>query len=242
MGFFDSLAGGAPGGPAGMAISMGSGLLQGIAGMIQKGQANKRLKNLKDPGYVIPEEYSKNLGIAENMARVGMPSEQYNQAQTNIQRGTQTGLRQLSRLSNPFAAIQGLARGQQEAGLNLDVANANARRQNILSAMGARREMAGQKLAQQQYAQQSYMDEVNQANALKGAGTQNMLGGLNSIGQSALYSSLYGQKGEKKPGKLTIDLAQRPDKLDMPYVSRNPTVLNTSVMRYPFPTIGTPRR
>lgn len=175
------------GGP-GAAIGIGAGVLQGVAGLFQKAKANKTLKSLKDPGYFIPGEYDKNLAISEEMAKTGMPKEQYNQAQTNIQRGSQTGLRQLGRMSNPFAAIQGLARGQQEAGLNLDVANANARRQNILGAMGARRELANQKLAQQQYNQQSYMDKVNQANALKGAGAQNMFGGFRniaSIGQAA---------------------------------------------------------
>jgi len=175
-------------GGAGGAIGIGAGVLQGVAGLFQKAKANKMLKSLKDPGYNIPGEYEKNLAISESMAKTGMPTEQYNQALTNIQRGTQAGTRQLSRMSNPFAAIQGLSRGQQEAGLNLDVANANARRQNILGAMGARRELAGQKLAQQQYSQQSYMDKVNQANALKGAGAQNMFGGFRniaSIGQAA---------------------------------------------------------
>ena len=170
----------------GEAIGIGSSLLKGISGLIQTGKANKALRKLKDPGYVIPDEYGKNLGEAENLAKTGMPSEQYNQAQTNIQRGSQTGLRQLGRMSNPFAAIQGLARGQQEAGLSLDVANAAARRQNILGAMGARREMAGQKLAQQQYNQQTYMDKMNAANALTGAGWQNIGGGLSSIGSAGM--------------------------------------------------------
>jgi hypothetical protein len=171
-----------------------AGLGQMVSGFSQKRQANKALKKAKDPGYVIPEEYSKNLGIAENLAKTGMPSEQYNQAQTNIQRGSQTGLRQLGRMSNPFAAIQGLARGQQEAGMSLDVANAAARRQNILGAMGARREMAQQNLAKQQYGQQRYMDEMNRAYALKGAGMQNIAGGLRSIGSTGMTAMSGGLK------------------------------------------------
>jgi len=194
------------GGP-GALIGAGASLIGGISGLIQKGKANKMLRNLKDPGYVIPEEYGKNVGIAENLAKTGMPSEQYNQAQTNIQRGSQTGLRQLGRMSNPFAAIQGLARGQQEAGVSLDVANASARRQNILGAMGARREMAGQKLAQQQYAQQSYMDKVNQANALKGAGMQNIAGGLTSlgsVGMTAMNAATPKNKYNPQTGELIV--------------------------------------
>lgn len=183
MGLIDSLGG------AGSAIGIGAGILKGIGGLIQQGKANRMLKKLKDPGYEIPDEYKQNLGIAENMARTGLPSEQYNQASTNIQRGTQAGLRQLGRMSNPFAAIQGLARGQSDAFAGLDANNAATRRQNILQAMGARRELAGQRLAQQQYAQQRYMDKVNEANALKGAGLQNMGGGLSDIGRVAMSSS-----------------------------------------------------
>lgn len=169
--------------PLSAAIGAGAGIIKDIAGLFQQGKANRILKNLKDPGYEIPDEYKQNLGIAENMARTGMPSEQYNQASTNIQRGTQAGLRQLGRMSNPFAGITGVVRAQNDATLGLDANNAATRRQNILQAMGARRELAGQRLAQQQYAQQRYMDKVNEANALKGAGLQNMGGGLSDIGR-----------------------------------------------------------
>lgn len=185
------------GGP-GALIGIGAGLLKGVGGLIQKGKANRMLKSLKDPGYNIPEEYKQNLAEAENMSRTGLPSEQYNQASTNIQRGTQAGLRQLGRMSNPFAAIQGLARGQSDAFAGLDASNAAARRQNILQAMGARRELAGQRLAQQQYAQQRYMDKVNEANALKGAGLQNMSGGLSDIGKIGMQSS-FGSKSSSNP-------------------------------------------
>ena len=68
-----------------------------------------------------------------------MPSQEYNLAGTNIQRGTQAGLRQLGRMSNPFAAISGLQRGQTDAFSRLDAQNASVRRQNILQAMGARK-------------------------------------------------------------------------------------------------------
>lgn len=232
MGLFESM-----GGP-GAAIGAGSALLQGVAGLIQQGKAAKMRRGLKDPGYVIPSDFGKNLGIAEQMARVGMPSEQYNQAQTNIQRGTQSGLRQLGRMSNPFAAIQGLARGQQEAGLNLDVANANARRQNILAAMGSRRELAGQKLAKQQYAQQSYMDKVNQANALRGAGAQNVAGGLGTIANVGMTA--MSAFGRKEPSTID-DTTTSYNSPNYPSIPNRLPYLDTSRFRSSFPTIGTPR-
>jgi hypothetical protein len=134
------------------------------------------------------------------MARTGLPSQEYNLASTNIQRGTQAGLRQLGRMSNPFAAIQGLARSQSDAFSRLDASNAAARRQNIMQAMNSRREMGQQQLAQQQYAQNRYFDKVNEANARIGAGTQNIFGGLSDIGSAGIMSGM-GSQGEG--GELT---------------------------------------
>lgn len=156
-------------------IASGVGVLGGlISGGSQKRKGRRALAEAQklDPGYQIPDEFNQNLAQSENMARVGMPSQEYNLAGTNIQRNTQAGLRQLGRMSNPFAGIAGLQRGQNDAFARLDAQNANVRRQNILQAMGARRDLAGQKLAAQQYQQQKYFDAVNQANAMIGAGTQ----------------------------------------------------------------------
>jgi hypothetical protein len=63
--------------------------------------------------------------------------------------------------------------------------------------MGARREMAGQQLAQQQYAQNRYFDKVNEANARIGAGTQNIFGGLSDIGTAGLMG-MGGTGGDDK--------------------------------------------
>jgi hypothetical protein len=172
------------GGPAAL-VGIGSSILGGVLGAVQKAKGKRMLKHLQDPGYQIPDEFKTNVFEAEQAARKGLPSQEYNLASTNIQRGTQAGLRQLSRMSNPFAGIAGLQRGESDAFAKLDASNAAARRQNMLQAMGARREYAGQRLNQQQYAQQDYMNKVNQANALIGAGSQNTFGGLANIGKLA---------------------------------------------------------
>lgn len=166
-----------------------------FGGGAQKRRARRMLRSLKDPGYNIPKEFEQNLAKAEQMAKTGMPSQEYNLATTNIQRGTQAGLRQLSRMSNPFAGISGLARSQSDALGRLDAQNASVRRQNILQAMGARRELAGQKLAQQQYAQQQYMNKVNQANALLGAGYQNQMGAFGDIANIGMAIASSGEDG-----------------------------------------------
>lgn len=180
-------------------IAGGVGVLGGLfSGGAQKKKGRKMLSEAQklDPGYQIPTEFNKNLSQAEQLSKVGMPSEQYNLAGTNIQRGTQAGLRQLSRMSNPFAGIAGLQRGQNDAFAQLDAQNANVRRQNILQAMGIRKDLAGQKLNAQQYQQQKYFDAVNQANAMIGAGQQSQNSAFSGLvsGATAALGSGFGKK------------------------------------------------
>lgn len=185
--------------PLALGIAAGAGALKSGLGFVQQAKGKKMLKGAKDPGYNIPKGFEQNLAQTEQMAKTGLPAQEYNLASTNIQRGTQAGLRQLGRMSNPFAGIAGLARSQSDAFSRLDAQNSAARRQNILQAIGARRELAGQQLAQQQYAQNRYFDKVNEANARIGAGTQNIFGGLSDIGTAGIMSGLGG-KGASAAG------------------------------------------
>jgi hypothetical protein len=178
--------------PAGLGIAAGAGLLKAGLGFLQQAKGKKMLKRTVDPGYKIPKGFGQNLAQAEQMARAGLGSQQYNQAQQNISRNVGTGVRALSRSANPAAGVAGLVRAQNDATLGLDVSNAAAKRQNILQAMGARREMAGQQLAQQQYQQNRYFDKVNEAQSRIGAGTQNIFGGISDIGTAGIYGSMGG--------------------------------------------------
>lgn len=189
--------------PIGLAIAAGAGLLKTGAGIYQQAKGKKMLKKTVDPGYKIPKGFGQNLAQLEQLSRVGMPSQQYSQAQQNISRNVGTGVRALSRSANPSAGVAGLVRAQNDATLGLDVANAAARRQNILQAIGARRELAGQQLAQQQYAQNRYFDKVNEANARIGAGTQNIFGGISDIGTAGIMSELDGKGTATTPNKTS---------------------------------------
>jgi hypothetical protein len=234
-------------GGIGGAISIGSSLLGLLGGIGQQSKGRKMLAGLNDPGYQIPKEVSKNLLDYEQLARTGLPQEQYNLASTNIQRGTQLGLRRLNRMSNPFAGISSIQRNENDAFSQLDVADAAARRQNILGAMGARRELAAQKLAKQQYNQRRYEESVNEANALMGAGQQNFAGGLGALGQFGMMQSLYGNRNNPTQSQTTTGV-----KLPSSSVLNNPgvrpyvpTTINyfqkQSAPAYtgPFPTSGT---
>lgn len=171
-------------------VAIGAGVLKGVGGILQSGKGRKMAKRLIDPGYKIPKGFAQNLAIAENLAQSGMPAEQYNKAQQDINRSGTAAYKGAGKSANSTAGIASIFRAQTDAFNNLNVANANQRRQNILNAMGYRRDFANQELAKQQYGQQKYFNEMNQANALKGAGMQNMFGGLTDIGSAA--ATMYG--------------------------------------------------
>jgi hypothetical protein len=216
-GLLGSLAGGAAmANPVGMGIAAGAGLLKAGLGFAQQLKGKKMLKKTIDPGYKIPKGFGRNLAESEQMAKSGLGSQQYNQAQQNISRNVGTGVRALSRSANPAAGVAGLVRAQNDATLGLDVSNASARRQNILQAMGARREMAGQQLAQQQYAQNRYFDKVNEANARIGAGTQNIFGGISDIGTAGLMGMMGGKKPDPTSAYNQLNPQEYLSNLGMP--------------------------
>jgi hypothetical protein len=179
--------------PAMLGLGAIGSIGQGIAGLIQSGKAKKAMKRLQDPGYKIPPEVAKNLAIAENMAQTGMDTAEYNRAQQDINRSVSTGTRALGRSSNPSAGAASLVRAGADALTRLGIQSDSIKRQNILGAMGARKDLAEQKLAKQRYEQQSYADQYNQLNAMRGAGIQNQIGGMSGLGQLGLYSNIYGR-------------------------------------------------
>lgn len=181
-------------------IAIGAGVLKGVGGIIQSGKGNKMAKRAIDPGYKKPPGFAKNLAIAENLAQTGMPAEQYNKAQQDINRAGTAAYRAKADTTGGIASI---FRAQTDAFNNLNVANANQRRQNILNAMGFRRESAQQDLAEQNYNQQRYFNNMNQANALKGAGMQNIFGGLTDIASAGATAYGYGKGyGNQTMGQL----------------------------------------
>jgi len=179
-------------------VAIGAGVLKSVGGILQSGKGRKMAKRAIDPGYKKPPGYAKNLAIAENLAQTGMPSEQYNKAQQDINRAGTAAYKGAGKSSNSTAGIASIFRAQTDAFNNLNVASANQRRQNILSAMGFRRESAQQDLAEQNYNQQRYFNTMNQANALKGAGMQNIFGGLTDVASAGAtaygYSKGYGNQ------------------------------------------------
>lgn len=165
--------------PIAAAAGIASGLVGGIFGAGQVRKANKMLRNLHRPDYVIPGEVLQNQKNAQIAANTGLPSQQYAQAMQNISRQQNQAL---AGSQDRRGGLMTVAANQQygnDAAVKLGVANANARTQNRQTLYGINNQVAGYRDKQFDLNQmQPYQDKYNYAQALKGSGNQNILGGI----------------------------------------------------------------
>lgn len=184
-------------------LKAGQGIMQGIKG-------NKLAKQNKRPTYEIPNEFKQNLAIAENMGRIGLPQQQYNQAQQNFQRNQASALRQFNRMGNP-RGLAGIVRAGNDATLGLDVADAEARMSNQRNAMGYRSQIGQQQLAKQQWDKFSkFQENADAAAALQGAGRQNVMGGLTELSQIGQIALLNGGKMSNTDPNMATGVSKSP--------------------------------
>lgn len=152
----------------------------------QSNQAKKIEKNNQRPDYTIPDEYRQNYLMAQHMAQIGLPQQQYNNQMQGIQQ-TQTGaVNALSHSANPGAGLASIVRGGNNAIGSLNAADAQSRQQNQRYAIQQNAQLGQQELAKQQYDKfDKYSENFNQAAALRSAANSNLNNGINSASQLA---------------------------------------------------------
>jgi len=103
-----------------------------IVGGSQRRKARKELNKLNadKPIETLPEEIKQSQELANLRAKTGLPSEQYNMAQKNIQRQQQRALRGAADRKMGLAMLPYLDDNANRAMEKLDANNANARREN----------------------------------------------------------------------------------------------------------------
>lgn len=103
-----------------------------IVGGSQRRKARKELNKLNadKPIETMPEEIKQSQELANLRAKTGLPSEQYNMAQKNIQRQQQRALRGAADRKMGLAMLPYLDDNANRAMEKLDANNANARREN----------------------------------------------------------------------------------------------------------------
>lgn len=175
--------GGQSGGGVGQALAnTASGIFSGIVGLGQRRKAKRLLAGLQRPEYMIPNEVLQNQKMAERATAEGLPSQQYNQAMQNIQRQQNRALTAAGSRRGALMALPGLQQQANDALLNLDVKDAQARMANqqrlygINSQVGQYRDKAFEINKMQ-----PYQRDYGYAQSLLGMGNQNLYGGIERL-------------------------------------------------------------
>jgi len=170
-----------------MALQTGLGIYQQAKGARMAAQAER-------PEYEIPQEIYENLSQSELMALEGLPAEQKKEFVDNIQRGIQAGMRGLKDRSAGLAGIGGLVQQQMDQYRNMFSQDAAQRINNIATLQNNRNTMATYRDKEFKTNElDPYMNQVAAAEAMKGAGLQNIMGGVSAGSNTYLDYIKYQQ-------------------------------------------------
>ena len=210
-----------------LALAALPSLVKGVSGIVQASKGRKLAKANVRPQYEIPKEFQQNVAMAENMARTGLPQEQYNNQLNNIQRNQAGALGSFGRRGGATGSLASIVRAGNDATNNLVSQDAQARMQNQRFAFGQRGIMGQQRLAKWDWdKRQKYQENAQAASALQSAGRQNMMGaldGLSSLGQTAIMGGMGG--GSKGVSALQKGW-QMQQQSGLGYYNDNPNTMN----------------
>lgn len=200
-------------------------VVKGISGLFGIAKGNKMAKNNPFPTAQVNSNIQKNLAIAEGMAQTGLPQQQYNNSLQNIQRNQASVLNTLGRSSNNNAGLQSLLRASNDATMNLDVNDAQARLQNQRLAMQSRGQLANEENRVWDWNnRQKYIQNANAASQTIANGKTNAFGALtdlSQLGQSYLdgMNGLGGAAGTSQTGNMLPNNLYPAPNLMRPYSS-----------------------
>lgn len=166
------------GAAAGAIIGAGAGLYTGLR---ERSQAKKLQQQNPFPYQAIPQGIQQNAQQANRLALQGLPSAQYQETMTNIQRQQANAIVAAQERRSGMDTIGNINQTTTDAQNQLSGEDVAARRQNIESAYQQNQTLG-------QYTnnafdwnnKQRYTANYNYANALLGAGNQNLLRGVDT--------------------------------------------------------------
>lgn len=174
------------------------GTIQGITGFFQKKKGNKILKDNPRPTYAIPTEVLANQEAAKQMADEGLASQQYSNAQKNIQRQQVAALANAQDRKLGGALIGGIQQKSNDAMGDLDVADAQARRQNQLNLQNVNNQVASYRDKAFDWNQrQKYIQNYNYGMGLVGQGNANLYGGIDKLASGLIGGGASGLNASK---------------------------------------------
>lgn len=181
------------GGAGGAAVGL-------ISGLFGKKKAKGILASNPYPNESMPSEITANQQIAQGAATEGMPSEQYQEAQKNIQRNQNAAVSAAS--TSPGGAVRNIGAIQQQsndATGNLNAQSAEMRRQNRGELYTANNAAASWKDKLFDWnSRQKYIQNYNYGMGLLGQSNANIMSGADKLlgtAAGAAASGLFGGGG-----------------------------------------------
>lgn len=154
------------------AVQAGTGIYQAVKG-------NQMARSMDRPEYEIPQEVLDNLTDAQIQALRGLPQEQISLYLDNVARSEQSALEAMSTRNAGLTGLSGVQQQSNDAYRDLLSMDAQQRQANEKALMGVRSDVAGYRdKAFQTNQMQPYIDMMQGAEAMKGAGIQNIMGGV----------------------------------------------------------------
>jgi hypothetical protein len=174
------------GAAAGGLLSAGMGAYKMFKGGKQEEAGRKAKASLIKPQYQIPEEIKQNLKESELRALEGLPAAQKAEYVKNLQRGQERALQAQADRKGGLLGIQAATQQATDAFTNLTSMDAAARAANQQQLQQNRMIMAQEKGKQYAERRGDYQQDLDSANAMIGAGSQNKMTGLDQMAGTAL--------------------------------------------------------
>lgn len=170
-------------------------------GIYQAFKGNQLANSMTRPEYQIPEEVLANLSDAQIQALEGLPAEQKQAFVENIQRGSQSAMRGLGDRSAGISGISSIQQNEADSYRELLGMDARQRQANQANLMNQRSNVADYRDKAWDYnVRQPYDETMAAAEAMKGAGLQNIFGGLKQgVQQSLDYKMYQDMLGQRPP-------------------------------------------
>lgn len=160
---------------------------QAGTGIYQAVKGNRLANSMERPNFEIPQEILDNLTDSQMQALRGMPAEQKQQYIDNVMRSQQAALGAMGDRKAGLAGLGGVQQNAIDAYRNMLSMDAQQRQVNEQALQGVRSNVADYKDKQFQVNQlDPYNQTMQAAEAMKGAGIQNMMGGVTSSAQMGL--------------------------------------------------------
>lgn len=185
--------------PIALAAAAVPSLVKGISGLLGIGKGNRMAKRNVRPVEQVNPLIAQNAAMAENMARTGLPQEQFNISNQGLQRNLSAGVRSLGRSANPSAGLASIVRAGNDAVLNLGAQDAQARMQNQRFAFGQRAQLANEQNRVFDWNQRrKFQENAQAASEQLNTGRQNAFGSLTDA--SMLAQSYFGSQDGQNGG------------------------------------------